>query len=73
MLERDDDRYVEMPSDWREGHDGSLACPHRDVSVCPSCASTHAEAVEVAGVHFWVGSAAERRLLRQQIAEIEHG
>ena len=31
------------PRGLREGHDGSLACQHRDVSCCPTCAAAHEE------------------------------
>ena len=45
---------MRTPRNFRAGHDGSLACPHRDVTCCPSCASKHVEIVEVYGHHFWV-------------------
>jgi hypothetical protein len=41
-----------LPKGWREGFDQSLACPHRDVSVCEECAS-RPEVVEVIGAHYW--------------------
>lgn len=48
------------PKGWTEGHDGTLACPHRDLSVCDPCASENVEACEVVGAHFWVPDAAAR-------------
>lgn len=42
------------PKGWREGHDSSLACPHRDCSVCPACALANPEAQDCAGAHFWI-------------------
>jgi hypothetical protein len=42
------------PAGWREGFDSSLACPHRDQSVCSSCAAENPEAHECYGVHFWI-------------------
>src|SRR6266511_260708 len=39
----------ELPSGFREGHQGDLACPHRDCSVCPKCAAAYPEIVEVRG------------------------
>ncbi len=53
-----------LPKGWREGHEGDLACPHRDCSVCPPCAASRPEVVEVYGLHFWVSDAAEREALR---------
>jgi len=37
---------------FREGHDGSLACKHRDCSVCPDCAK-HPNVGDVVGQHYW--------------------
>ena len=42
------------PKGFRTGHDDSLACPHRDVSVCRKCATQYAEIVEVYGRHYWI-------------------
>lgn len=58
----------DVPKGWREGHGGDLACPHRDCSVCPSCAATTPEAVEVYGVHLWIPDPADRDALRAQMA-----
>jgi len=51
------------PKGFRTGHDDSLACPHRDVSVCRKCATQYAEIVEVYGRHYWIADVAERRAL----------
>lgn len=52
-----------MPAGFRSGHDGDLACPHRDKSCCVDCADRHVEIVEVCGQHFWIGDPAEREKL----------
>jgi len=39
---------------------GDLACKHRDVSCCASCAAAHCEIVDVCGQHFWIADEAER-------------
>lgn len=36
---------------WRTNADGSLVCPHRELSVCPDCAA-HPDVIEVEGAHF---------------------
>ena len=56
-----------MPRGFREGRNGDLACPHRDVSCCPACAAKHPEIVEIGGQHFWIADEAERR----EIAALE--
>lgn len=55
---------VPLPAGFREGVDSSLACPHRDLSVCDFCAGRYAEIVEVFGAHFWVSHPEERYALR---------
>lgn len=59
-----------LPPDWLEGHDGGLACPHRNMSVCDACTKgPHAhQVIDVFGVHFWVASAAERDELTVALA-----
>ena len=54
------------PRGWHEQADGSLACPHRDLSVCDACAASTPEAHETYGRHFWIPDPADRRLLRQE-------
>lgn len=41
-----------LPRGWREDEDGQVACPHRDVSVCPGCADADF-IVEVYGQFFF--------------------
>lgn len=55
---------MKRPRNFREGHTGNLACPHRDVSCCPACARAHEEIVEVGGQHFWIDDP-ERAELRK--------
>lgn len=43
-----------------ETMEGNIVCPHRDLSVCPTCADAHDEIVEVVGLHFWITDPAER-------------
>jgi len=52
-----------LPRGFRKGHDGSLACPHRDISCCGECAKAHEEIVDVVGCHFWVPNPADRAQL----------
>jgi hypothetical protein len=47
------------PAGFREGHEGELACSHRDVSTCTDCANTYANIVECYGVHYWMRSEIE--------------
>lgn len=60
-----------LPRGWRRGHQDDLACPHRDVSVCPPCAAAHAEVVEVYGQHYWMPDAEERAALLAEMAETD--
>lgn len=60
---------MRLPKGFREGHTGSLACPHRDISCCPECAK-HPGVVEVYGQHFWVPDKAERRALTDRMGTI---
>lgn len=62
---------MRLPHSFREGHSGDLACPHRDVSCCSSCAHAHPEIVEVYGQHFWVADLAERVALKASTSKIE--
>jgi len=39
---------------WRENPDGSLICPHRDLSVCRECSAVYADViVDVYGRWFY--------------------
>lgn len=55
------------PKGFREGHDSSLACPHRDISCCPQCALQHEEIVNVYGRHYWIADKKDRDDLIAQI------
>lgn len=52
---------------FREGHQGDLACRHREVSCCPQCAAAHPEIVAVEGLHFWIDDPAERAALKAEM------
>lgn len=56
------------PKGWHEQADGTLVCPHRDLSVCPSCADAHEACVEVVGAHFWLPDADDRALVAAGVA-----
>jgi len=57
---------LQPPAGFREGHNGDLACPHRNVSCCEPCAKAHPEIVEVACAHYWIADPAERIALSVQ-------
>lgn len=59
------------PPKFRIGHSGDLACPHRDVSCCESCADEHEEIIEVYGQHFWEPDLLEREALNRMMHEEE--
>lgn len=42
------------PHGWHEQANGELVCPHRDLSVCPSCVAANPEAHDCAGARFWI-------------------
>ena len=56
-----------LPVTLREGHDGSLACEHRDCSCCDACIAKHPEIVDVLSACFWVADPEDRRVLRAQV------
>ena len=58
---------MKMPRGFSAGHDGSIACPHRDCSCCDACAKAHPEIVEVYAVHFWIADDAKRASLRAEL------
>jgi hypothetical protein len=39
------------PARWNTNADGSLVCPHRDMSVCRECAQ-HPQVLDVMGAHY---------------------
>lgn len=54
------------PRGFHEQADGTLVCPHRDLSTCDACATEHEPAiVEIAGAHFWIPDAGERAELAE--------
>lgn len=57
-----------IPWHYRENADGTAVCPHRDLSVCPSCAATDERLVEVAGAHFLIDDPAIRAELLAEVA-----
>lgn len=60
-----------LPKGFTEGHQGDLACPHRDVSCCDECAK-RPEIVEVSGVHYWIPDPAERAQLAADLAALRN-
>ena len=56
-----------LPAGFRTNADDSLACAHRDVSVCTSCASRD-DVVDVYGAHYYVPDAADRAHLAASLA-----
>lgn len=54
---------------YRTNADGSAVCPHRDLSVCPECATDPAM-VEVFGAHYYLPDPVERAIL---LAELHDG
>jgi len=61
---------MRLPRNFKEGHTGNLACPHRDVTCCDECAAKHIEIVEVFGQHFWLADQAER--VEMQVLKLQH-
>jgi hypothetical protein len=57
------------PSKYRTNADGSAVCPHRDLSVCSSCA-TDPTLVNVAGAHFHFPDPADRAALAAALADV---
>lgn len=61
---------MRLPSGLRRGHDDSIACAHRDLSVCPACATKHAPTlVDVYGQYYWIPNAVERAELLQDMQD----
>jgi hypothetical protein len=51
---------------YRSNADGTAVCPHRDLSVCPHCA-TDPTLVEVAGAHYHLPDPADRAALQAEM------
>ena len=45
-------KYKRLPKGFRRGTQEEIACKHRDLSVCPDCATADF-LVEVYGVHYF--------------------
>lgn len=56
-----------MPRGFRKGHDGSIACPHRDKSCCNDCAKAHEEIVDIVGAHFWIANPVDRAAMKAEM------
>jgi len=52
-LNLDKPMLARKPKGFREGFDGELACPHRNISTCAECAVKYANIYEVYEQHFW--------------------
>lgn len=57
-----------MAAPFRTQADGTAVCPHRDLSVCPPCATDPA-IVEVAGAHYHLPDPADRAALVAMLAD----
>lgn len=65
-------RTYRRPKGWTVGHDDSIACPHRSLSVCPACVERYSDrVVEVYGTHAWMASDAERTLMLASMTRTE--
>lgn len=54
------------PKGWREDlRTGQLACPHRDLTVCPSCFDSTEEVINVGGMTFWQPDPVARKALAE--------
>jgi hypothetical protein len=60
---------MNLPHGWTAGHDGSVACPHHDLYVCPDCASAHDECVEVAGQTWWITDPDKRAIISSALPD----
>lgn len=60
-----------VPTGFREGTQGELACPHRDLSCCAPCVGAHEEIVEIYAVHYWVPDEKERAEHRRLMNEAQ--
>lgn len=58
-----------LPKGYRRGHDGSIACKHRDMFCCKECAAKHVEMVDVMGQHYWIPDEGERASMLAMLAK----
>lgn len=55
------------PEGFREDPDqGTLRCPHRDLSCCPACVAEHEAIVDADGAAYWIPDAGQRERFRQE-------
>lgn len=52
---------------FHEQADGSLVCPHRDLSVCPPCAASDPAIVDVVGAHFYIPDPDDRAAMAAEL------
>lgn len=60
-----------LPRGWFENRDESVACPHRDMFVCPSCLASEPQAFELSGRTYWTYDADEFAELTALLVELE--
>lgn len=58
-----------MPKGFRIGHQGDLACPHRDITCCESCIANNPEIVDVLGAAYWISDPVEREAFKAEVRE----
>jgi hypothetical protein len=58
-------RIAMLRNGWTESHDESAACPHRDATVCPSCADEYSDILIGAYGEFWIMPTVEDALLAE--------
>lgn len=58
------------PSGWSSAGNGCVACPHRDTTVCPDCATANeAHCVDTGGgAFFWYVNSDDAAELRKMVA-----
>jgi hypothetical protein len=57
-----------LPAGWKENRmDGTIACRHRDMSVCRDCDEANPAAYNVSGAHYWIPDEADRVALAKQM------
>jgi len=64
----DKEFVTRKPKGFTTGHDDSLACSHRDLSVCDGCESRYANIVNIYSTCYWVRDYAEWLELVNELA-----
>ena len=59
-----------LPTGFHEQRDGTVVCPHRDLSCCKECRGTDERLVEVSGVTFFLPDPADRAELAILTTEV---